>query len=146
MDLSNLKRSDKNRARKRIGRGESSGWGKTCGKGHKGQKSRSGASISPGFEGGQMPLQRRLPKKGFNNKFRVEYNVINVKDLQRFDPETEVTEELIRQKGLVKRKGPIKLLSEGDVEAAYTVKVNRASKAAKEKVEAASGKVIELYV
>jgi large subunit ribosomal protein L15 len=146
MDLSNLKRSDKNRARKRIGRGESSGWGKTCGKGHKGQKSRSGASISPGFEGGQMPLQRRLPKKGFNNKFRVEYNVINVKDLQRFDPEIEVTEELIRQKGLVKRKGPIKLLSDGDVEAAYTVKVNRASKAAKEKVEAASGKVIELYV
>jgi large subunit ribosomal protein L15 len=146
MDLSNLKRSDKNRARKRIGRGESSGWGKTCGKGHKGQKSRSGASISPGFEGGQMPLQRRLPKKGFNNKFRVEYNVINVKDLQRFDPEIEVTEELIRQKGLVKRKGPIKLLSDGDVEAAYTVKVNRASKAAKKKVEAASGKVIELYV
>jgi large subunit ribosomal protein L15 len=93
-----------------------------------------------------MPLQRRLPKKGFNNKFRVEYNVINVKDLQRFDPEIEVTEELIRQKGLVKRKGPIKLLSDGDVEAAYTVKVNRASKAAKEKVEAASGKVIELYV
>ncbi len=144
MDLSNLKRSDKKKARKRVGRGEASGWGKTCGKGHKGQKSRSGASISAGFEGGQMPLQRRLPKKGFNNKFRVAYNVINVKDLARFDPGTEITSQLLRETGLVKRSGPIKLLSQGEVSSAYTVKVDRASKAAKEKVEAAAGSVVEL--
>lgn len=144
MDLSSLKRGDKKKARKRVGRGEASGWGKTCGKGHKGQKSRSGASISAGFEGGQMPLQRRLPKKGFNNKFRVAYNVINVKDLARFEPGTEITSELLRDSGLVKRNGPIKLLSQGEVSGAYTVKVDRASKAAKEKVEAASGSVVEL--
>jgi large subunit ribosomal protein L15 len=146
MDLANLKRGDKKKARKRVGRGEASGWGKTSGKGHKGQKSRSGASISPGFEGGQMPLQRRLPKKGFNNKFRTEYNVINLKDLAGLDPETEITGELLRQKGLVKRKGPIKLLSMGDISQPYTIKLERVSRAAREKVEAASGKVIELFV
>ena len=85
INLSNLKPAQKRKKPHRVGRGESSGLGKTCGKGHKGQKARSGGKVSPGFEGGQMPLQRRLPKKGFNNPFGVRYNVINVKDLARLD-------------------------------------------------------------
>lgn len=88
-----------------------------------------------------MPLQRRLPKKGFKNPFRVRYNVINLKDLSRLETETEITSELLRDKGIVKRRGPIKLLSNGDVTAAYTIKVDRVSSAAKAKIEAAGGSV-----
>jgi large subunit ribosomal protein L15 len=145
MNLSDLKAPKGNKKAKRVGRGESSGLGKTCGKGHKGQKSRSGAKISPGFEGGQMPLQRRLPKKGFTNaKFKVRYNTVNVKDLARFEPGTEITPDVLRQSGLVKRTGPIKLLSTGDLSGAYNIKVHRVSAAAKGKVEAAGGTVEEL--
>jgi large subunit ribosomal protein L15 len=144
MDLSNLKRSEKNKKHKRVGRGESSGLGKTAGKGHKGQKARSGAVISPGFEGGQMPLQRRLPKKGFTNIFKVRYNIIRIKDLSRFEAGTEITEDLLRRAGVIKRKGPIKLLSDGDITAAYKIKVQRISAAAKSKIEAAGGTVEEL--
>lgn len=144
MNLSNLKGSIKKK-RRRIGRGESSGWGKTCGKGHKGQRSRSGAKISPGFEGGQMPLQRRLPKKGFSNApFKIRYNVVNVKDLDRFEPDSVITPEVLREKGLVKRRGPIKLLAEGELSAAYTIKLERISAAARAKVEAAGGTAEEL--
>lgn len=142
MDLSNLAAPEKKK-RKRVGRGESSGQGKTCGKGHKGQKARSGGKVSPGFEGGQMPLQRRLPKKGFNNPFGVRYNVINVKDLARLDAGAEVTPVLLREKGMVKRQGPVKLLAGGDVSEAYTIKVDRVSAAARTKIEAAGGSVEE---
>ena len=145
MDLTNLKGNAKKKKRRRVGRGESSGVGKTCGKGHKGQKSRTSPNVSPGFEGGQMPLQRRLPKKGFSNyPFKVRYNVINVKDLVRFEAGTVVTAELLREKGLIKRRGPIKLLSNGEVTAAYTVKVDRVSQAARSKIEAAGGQVQEV--
>jgi large subunit ribosomal protein L15 len=141
MDLSNLQRPQGNKKKKRVGRGESSGLGKTCGKGHKGQKARSGGKVSPGFEGGQMPLQRRLPKKGFTNIFKVQYNIVNVKDLARLDAGATVTPELLREKGIVKRRGPIKLLSSGDVSQAFTVKLDRISVKARSKIEAAGGMV-----
>lgn len=144
MNLSDLTGPQSKRKARRVGRGESSGLGKTCGKGHKGQKSRSGGKVSPGFEGGQMPLQRRLPKKGFKNPFRIQYNVINVKDLSRLETGTEITPELLRDKGIVKKRGPIKLLSSGDVTAAYTIKLDRVSSAARTKVEAAGGSVVDL--
>lgn len=143
MSLGNL-RSPEKKKRKRLGRGESSGLGKTCGKGHKGQKSRSGGKVSPGFEGGQMPLQRRLPKRGFNNPRKVYYNVVNVKELVRLEPGTEVTPEVLREKGIVRRPGPVKLLSVGEVTAAYSVKLDRVSSAAREKIVAAGGSVEEL--
>ncbi len=143
MKLSNLQRPD-NKKRKRVGRGESSGLGKTCGKGHKGQRSRSGGGVSPGFEGGQMPLQRRLPKKGFTNTFKVDYNIIHVKDLARFEAGTEITPELLRESGIIKRQGPVKLLADGDATGAYNVKVQRVSVAARSKIEAAGGTVEEL--
>lgn len=141
MDLSNLQRPEGNKKKKRVGRGESSGLGKTCGKGHKGQKARSGGKVSPGFEGGQMPLQRRLPKKGFTNIFKVYYNVINIKDLARLDAGSAVTPEVLREKGIVKRQGPVKLLAEGEISAAYTVRLDRVSAKARSKVEAAGGVV-----
>ncbi|MGO9570102.1 MAG: 50S ribosomal protein L15 [Desulfomonilaceae bacterium] len=142
MNLSNLQRPD-NKKRKRVGRGESSGLGKTCGKGHKGQKSRSGGGVSPGFEGGQMPLQRRLPKKGFTNTFKIHYNIVRLKDLSKFEAGTEITPELLREKGMIKRQGPVKLLADGDVSGAYKIKVERVSSAARSKIEAAGGTVEE---
>jgi large subunit ribosomal protein L15 len=142
MKLSNLQRPD-NKKSKRVGRGESSGLGKTCGKGHKGQKSRSGGGVSPGFEGGQMPLQRRLPKKGFTNTFKIHYNIVHLKDLSQFEAGTEITPELLREKGMIKRQGPVKLLADGDVAGAYNVKVQRVSSAARLKIEAAGGTVEE---
>ncbi|MDQ1239258.1 MAG: large subunit ribosomal protein [Thermodesulfobacteriota bacterium] len=144
MNLSNLISPAGKKKRTRLGRGESSGLGKTCGKGHKGQKSRSGGSVSPGFEGGQMPLQRRLPKRGFNNPTRIKYNVVNIKTLTGLDPTIAITADLLREKGIVKRRGPIKLLSNGEVAAPYTVTLNRVSRAAKEKIQAAGGTVTEL--
>jgi large subunit ribosomal protein L15 len=142
MKLSNLQRPD-NKKSKRVGRGESSGLGKTCGKGHKGQKSRSGGGVSPGFEGGQMPLQRRLPKKGFTNTFKVHYNIIHIKDLVKFEAGTEITPDLLRQSGIIKRQGPVKLLADGDAAGAYNIKVERVSTAARSKIEAAGGTVEE---
>ncbi len=144
MDLSNLVSPPSNKKRKRIGRGESSNWGKTAGKGHKGQKARSGGKVSPGFEGGQMPLQRRLPKRGFTNIFRIQYNILNLKDLARLETGTEVTPELLRDKGLIKRKGPVKILADGEVTGAYTIKVDGISSKARSKIEAAGGKVEDL--
>lgn len=147
MDLTDLTPGTRKKRRKRVGRGESSGLGKTCGKGHKGQKSRTSPNVDPGFEGGQMPLQRRLPKKGFSNApFKVKYNVINVKDLVRFDAGTEITVDTLRTAGIVKRSGPVKLLSQGDLSASYSVKVDRISAKAKEKIEAAGGSVEETEV
>jgi large subunit ribosomal protein L15 len=142
MKLSNLQ-SPGNKKRKRVGRGESSGLGKTCGKGHKGQRSRSGGGVSPGFEGGQMPLQRRLPKKGFTNTFKIHYNIVHIKDLSGFEAGTEITPTLLREQGITKRQGPIKLLADGDVGEAYNVKLDRVSSAAHAKIEAAGGTVEE---
>jgi large subunit ribosomal protein L15 len=116
--------------------------GKTSGKGHKGLKARSGGGWRPGYEGGQMPMQRRLPKRGFNNIFRKEWAVINVKDLNRFPEGSVVDAEAIYDAGLVKRSSAgIKLLGDGDVDRKLTVKVDRASKVAVEKVQAAGGTV-----
>lgn len=126
---------------KRIGRGHGSGWGKTAGKGHKGQKARSGGSIRPGFEGGQMPLQRRVPKRGFNNIFAKNIAAINVSALNAFDDGAEVTAEAIMEKGLVKKScDGIKILGNGTLTKKLTVKVAAFSESAKQKIEAAGGK------
>jgi len=127
---------------KRVGRGPGSGHGKTSCRGHKGQKSRSGGSIPPGFEGGQMPLQRRLPKRGFTNIFKKHYTLINVRDLERFAPNADLDTEALRNVGLVKKvKDKVKLLGDGEISHPVTVKVHKVSKKAKEKIEAAGGKV-----
>jgi large subunit ribosomal protein L15 len=139
-DLSPQERSRKNR--KRVGRGVGSGHGRTSCRGHKGQKARSGGTIVPGFEGGQMPLQRRLPKRGFTNIFKKEMAVVNVKDLNRFQASAVVDLEALKNAGLVRKaEGEVKLLGKGDLAQALTVKVNGVSKAAKEKIESVGGKV-----
>ncbi len=127
---------------KRVGRGPGSGHGKTSTRGHGGQKSRSGGGVRLGFEGGQMPLQRRIPKRGFTNKFRKEYAIVNVGDLNVFENGTEVTPELLQAQGLVKamKKG-IKILGQGDLEKALNLKVHKISQQAQEKVLAKGGKV-----
>lgn len=128
--------------KKRLGSGESSGLGKTSGKGNKGQKSRSGASIRPGFEGGQMPMIRRLPKKGFNNaRFATDFAIVNVSDLEaKFDDGDTVSEETLREKGLVKGVcDGVKVLGNGDLSKKLTVSVTAISAGAKEKVESAGG-------
>lgn len=130
--------------RRRVGRGESSGLGKTSGKGHKGQKSRAGASIRPGFEGGQMPLARRLPKKGFNNaQFKTKFAIVNVADLERkFDDGDTVNEETLRAAGLVQGiYDAIKVLGNGDLSKKVTVAVDKVSGSAKEKIEKAGGSI-----
>jgi len=127
---------------KRIGRGTGSGWGKTAGKGQKGQNSRSGGGVRPGFEGGQMPLYRRLPKRGFTNIFAKEYTCINVDRLNIFEDGTVVTPELLRESGMAKRVNDgIKILGNGNIEKKLTVKANKISKAAAKKIKAAGGKV-----
>lgn len=126
---------------KRIGRGHGSGWGKTSGKGHKGQKARSGGSIRPGFEGGQTSLARRIPKRGFNNIFATEYSVVNVSDLERFVDGTVVDTELLKAAGLVKKElDGVKVLGNGELTKSLTVKAAAFSASAKEKIEKAGGK------
>ncbi len=143
MDLSNLKPvagSTKNR--KRLGRGPGSGTGKTSGKGHKGQNARSGGGVKPGFEGGQMPLQRRIPKRGFVSRNKKVYNLINLRDLDTFDADVVVDLEQYGHAGLVSGiKDGIKILADGDITKALTVKAHKFSKAAVAKIEAAGGKV-----
>jgi large subunit ribosomal protein L15 len=131
--------------KRRLGRGESSGLGKTSGKGHKGQKARSGASIRPGFEGGQMPIARRLPKKGFNNaQFKTQYAIVNLADLEaKFSDGDEVNEATLRSIGLVKGVcDGVKVLGNGDLSRKLTVSVDKISAAAKDKVEKAGGSVV----
>lgn len=142
-DLSNLKPAEGSRKkRKRKGRGPGSGNGKTAGKGHKGQKSRSGGSIPRGFEGGQMPLARRVPKRGFFNKFASDVAIVNVRDLARFEAGTVVDEASLREIGLVRGQvDAIKLLGQGEIDRALTVKVHRVSGSARAKIEAAGGQV-----
>ena len=128
--------------RKRIGRGQGSGHGGTSGKGHKGQNSRSGGGVRVGFEGGQMPLQRRLPKRGFTNVFAAKVVEVNLRDLNRFDAGSVVDAQAMAEAGLIKGAFDyIKLLGQGNVDRALTVKVDRVSAGAKAKVEAAGGKV-----
>lgn len=128
-------------AKKRIGRGQGSGQGKTAGRGHKGAKSRSGFKHKRGFEGGQMPLHRRVPKRGFHNPFRVEYAVVNLDALAaRFDAGTEITPELLRERGLVRGDGRVKVLARGDIGKALTIRAHKFSGKAAEKIAAAGGK------
>ena len=145
MKLNELKPAEKStRHRKRVGRGESSGWGKTCGRGHKGQKSRAGVSIPAWFEGGQMPLVRRLPKRGPRRiaHKRIEYEIVNIQTLNHFDNGTTITPEILRESGITKRKhGKIKVLGEGDLEKQLTVQGHRFSKSAIEKIESSGGTI-----
>jgi large subunit ribosomal protein L15 len=143
-NLSNLRAPKKaNTNRKRVGRGMGSGMGKTSTRGHKGQGSRSGSSLMRGFEGGQMPLHRRLPKRGFTNIFRTEYNVLNLGSLAEVK-ETELTLETLAALGLTKKKGLLKILGNGEIKNAITVHAHKFSKSAQEKIERAGGKVVVL--
>jgi len=126
---------------KRVGRGVGSGHGKTACKGSKGQNARSGRGTKAGFEGGQMPLQRRLPKRGFRSPFKKHFTVIHVGDLNRFPKDTVVEPELLIQSGLLRKEEPVKLLSDGELQHPLTVRVHRVSKAALKKVESVSGRV-----
>jgi large subunit ribosomal protein L15 len=126
---------------KRVGRGVGSGHGKTACRGSKGQNARSGRGTKAGFEGGQMPIQRRLPKRGFRSPFKKHFAIVHVGDLNRFAKDTVVEPNLLLQSGLVKREGPVKLLSDGELQHPLVVRVHQASKAALKKVESASGRV-----
>ncbi len=126
---------------KRVGRGVGSGSGKTAGKGHKGQKARSGGVKGAGFEGGQMPLQRRIPKRGFTNIFRKEYSVVNLQDLETMAGTDPITPEVLMQKGLIKdMKTGVKVLGNGELKVKVTVRAHKFSKSAVEKIQAAGGK------
>jgi large subunit ribosomal protein L15 len=141
MDLSNLKPSERSKkTKKRVGRGHGTGQGTQAGRGHKGAQSRSGYKRKRGFEGGQMPLHRRVPKRGFHNEFRVEYAVVNLDTIaDRFDAGTVVTPELLREQGLVKSRQRIKVLARGDLSKKMTVKAHKFSGKAAEKIAAAGG-------
>ena len=128
-------------SKKRVGRGPGSGLGKTAGRGEKGQKSRTGYSSRPGFEGGQMPLVRRVPKRGFTNIFRQEYEVVNLDTLEeRFEAGVDVTVELLRERGLVGKAGRVKVLGRGEISKSLTVHAHKFSGTAAEKIAAAGGK------
>ena len=129
---------------KRVGRGPSSGHGKTSTRGHKGQKARSGGSVHPSFEGGQMPMYRRLPKRGFKPPFRTEYETVNIGMLsERFEANAEVTKDALLRTGVIKRKRlPLKVLGDGEIDKPLVVVADKFSKSAKEKIEAAGGKAI----
>ncbi len=140
MDLSHLKPAPGAiKKRKRLGRGPGSGQGKTAGRGHKGEGARSGGTLAPGYEGGQMPLARRLPKRGFHNPFRIEYQVVNLYSLERFEAGTAVDSGVLRQSGLVKGKKKIKILGMGDLTKALTVKADAFSQQARQKIVALGG-------
>ena len=146
-NLSNLRAPKKaNSGKKRVGRGMGSGMGKTSSRGHKGQRSRSGSHMMRGFEGGQMPLHRRLPKRGFTNIFRTEYSVINLSRIAELQEElgnAELTLESFASKGLLKkRNGLVKVLGDGELTAAVTVHAHKFSKSAQEKIEKAGGKAV----
>lgn len=127
---------------KRKGRGAGSGNGKTAGRGHKGQWARSGGGVRPGFEGGQMPLQRRIPKRGFHNIFAKKYTAVNVSDLERLDNVSEVTAEVLLENGIISKiQDGVKVLGRGELTKSFTVKVAKVSESAKTKIEAAGGKV-----
>ncbi|KPU26777.1 50S ribosomal protein L15 [Caloranaerobacter sp. TR13] len=143
MKLHELRPNDGSvKATKRLGRGTATGQGKTAGRGQKGQKSRSGGGVRPGFEGGQMPLYRRLPKRGFTNRFAKEYAIVNIEVLNRFEDNTEVTPELLLETGIIKKvMDGVKILGDGELNKKLTVKAHKFSKSAIEKIEGVGGKV-----
>ncbi len=130
--------------RKRIGRGPGSGTGKTSGRGQKGQNCRSGGSPHPWFEGGQMPLQRRLPKRGFTNIFKKHFEIVNVRDLARCAGANPVTPEVMKEKGLIKKTGAVKILGCGELKESLNVHAHKFSGSAQEKIEKSGGKVVNL--
>jgi large subunit ribosomal protein L15 len=148
MKLDELKpAAGSNRKRKRVGRGDGSGHGKTSCRGHKGQGARSGGNIAPGFEGGQMPLQRRLPKRGFHNPFKIEMSVVNLAQLESFPSGSEVTPEVLARQGMIRGKNKrIKILGEGSLSKPLTVKAHGFSARAKQGIEASGGTVELLAV
>jgi large subunit ribosomal protein L15 len=145
MNLSNIHAPKKaTERRKRVGRGMGSGMGKTSTRGHKGQRSRSGSRMIRGFEGGQMPLHRRMPKRGFTNIFRKEYTIVSLERLAEFSQstsETTITPDTLRKAGVIKAKLPVKILGDGEVKVALTVSAHKFSKSAQEKITKAGGKV-----
>ncbi|HEY1677000.1 MAG TPA: 50S ribosomal protein L15 [Candidatus Sulfotelmatobacter sp.] len=146
MNLSNI-HAPKNATekRKRVGRGMGSGMGKTSTRGHKGQRSRTGSRMIRGFEGGQMPLHRRMPKRGFTNIFRKEYNIVSLERLVELG-ESTITPDVLRKAGVIKTKHPVKILGDGELKSAITVSAHKFSKSAQEKIEKAGGKVEILSV
>ena len=131
-----------NKKVKRVGRGTGSGHGKTSTRGHKGQKARSGGGVRPGFEGGQMPLQRRLPKRGFTNIFKKEYAIVNIRDLNSFDDGSEINPEVLQNAGLIKSiKDGVKILGDGELEKKLIVRAHKISRQAEEKITARGGRV-----
>jgi large subunit ribosomal protein L15 len=143
MRLSELRPlSGSRRRRKRLGRGPGSGHGKTACRGHKGQNSRSGGGVRPGFEGGQMPLQRRTPKRGFTNIFKKRFAIVNVEDLNRFDPNSLVDPAALKERGIIgKFHDGVKVLGNGDIQVPLTVRAHKISSSAARKIEKAEGKV-----
>ena len=142
MEIHNLGPAVEKKSRNRVGRGIGSGNGKTAGKGHKGQKARTGGKIRRGFEGGQTPLYRRIPKRGFNNVFSIEYATVNVSDLERFENGTVVNMELLLNEGIVRKPlAGLKVLGNGDLTKKLTVEAKKFSASAKEKIEAVGGKI-----
>ena len=140
MNLSNIRAPKKSsEKRKRVGRGMGSGMGKTSARGHKGQRSRSGSRIMRGFEGGQMPLHRRMPKRGFTNIFRKEYSIVNLEALAALG-ETTINPDVLRKAGVIKTKHPVKILGDGELKSAITVQAHKFSKSAQEKITKAGGK------
>jgi large subunit ribosomal protein L15 len=147
MDLGSLKvPAGATKKRKRVGRGDASGHGGTSGKGHKGQKARSGGKVRVGFEGGQMPMSRRLPKRGFRNPFREKFVAVNILDLcRKFSKGAVIDETALLQSGIVKKEGSnIKILAKGEIDFPVTLKISRISQAAKNKITAAGGSVEEV--
>lgn len=147
MRIGQLSPEEGSRTKKvRVGRGIGSGIGKTSGKGQKGQNSRSGGGVRPGFEGNQMPLMRILPKRGFTNKFKKQYTIVNVEDLNKLPENTVVTAELLKEKGIIRKieNDGVKLLSRGNLEKPLEIKVTKVSKAAEEKIIKAGGTIERL--
>lgn len=143
MDLGSLKKAERSgNSNKRIGRGQGSGKGGTAGRGHKGQRSRSGNKNRSWFEGGQMPIQRRLPKFGFHSHAKMQYQVVNLNSLEKVSNESEINPEVLKKSGLIKKAGyPVKILGDGEVSRKINLKVNAISKSAREKIEKKGGSV-----
>lgn len=141
MKIEELKPAEKRKKKKRVGRGQGSGHGKTSCKGHKGQKVRSGGTKGPGFEGGQMPLQRRLPKRGFKNRFKIEYAILNLRDINKIEGVDVITPDVLIEKGIIKNlKYGLKILGEGELKRPLPIKADAFSASALKKIEASGGK------
>ncbi len=142
MQLHQFKPYKKQKKKKRVGRGPGSGLGKTCGRGHKGQKARAGSGAKPGFEGGQIPLIRHLPKRGFVNRFSEQYKIVNIDKLNKFPSNSIITPKILKEHRIIKSKNlSVKILGEGSIDKPLVVKSNKFSKTAIEKIEKAGGKI-----